>query len=272
MRRSDMIGTGAYASGRPFISVWTMVDGHPDCLVPALPLASTPVETLATTIAVNRAIASIAALAEQVEAAALLAAQEPPPATVLSAGPGPDYAPLSVPNPARAQWEAAVALLADAGADADLQHLLRTRRAELNQDPWGQPTEGPWSLSLPPVPPFEPFTQTATWDGVAWFIRHLTDDEGVSWPIQVPPVPAVVSRTQLRLVLAEMAPPEGSGAGTMLDVVDAAVAGSGDRVLQERWAAERMERHSPYLVGMATGLLGLDSGGIDAIFRQAAAT
>lgn len=271
MQCSDDIGTGAYAGGR-YLARWTLVGGHPRCILPPLALADSAAGAVADAIAINRAVAQMAARAEAVEAAAVLAAQEPPPETMMAPGPGIDDPPLVVPSPARAAWDAAVALLAGAASDGDLQHLLRTRADALLLDDWGQPAEAAWALTLPSLPALDPMTQTADWDGAAWVVRELTEEQVMSWPIQPPPVPAVVSRTQLRLVLAEMAAPMGSGAGTLLDVVDAAVAGSGDRVRQERWAAERMERQSPYLIAMATGLLGLDNDGIDAIFRQAAAT
>ncbi len=266
MPRSDDIGTGLYSGGR-YLSVWSMLGGQPRCVDPALVLGSADPAAVAAAIAGNRAVAGIAARAEAVEAAARLAAQEPPPATMLIAGP--DGEAVAIDNPALAAWVAAGQLLADVGGDDDLQHMLRTRGGALLLDESGVEEAG-WSLYLPPVPPLLPLAQTADWDGAAWSVRDLSPAEAASWPLQPPPVPAVVSRTQLRLVLAELPAPPESGAGNVLDFVDGVVAASGDRVLQERWAAERMERDSPYLIGMATGLLQLDSDGIDAIFRQAA--
>ena len=267
MQRSVEIGTGVYGSGR-YLSIWSMVAGYPRCVEPALVLGSAEPHAVAAAIAANRAVAFTAARAEMVEAAGRLASMAPPPVTMMTAGP--DGEPMEVGNDAYDAWVTAGQLLLDVAADHDLQHMLRTRADALILDGHGV-AEPAWRLTLPPVPSLDPLTQTAGWDGATWTVRDLSPSEAASWPLHPPPVPAVVSRTQLRLVLAELPAPRESGAADVLDYVDGVVAASGDRVLQERWAAERMERDSPYLIGMATGLLQLDSDGIDAIFRQAAA-
>lgn len=259
MQRSDDIGTGVYGGGR-YLARWTLIDGRPCCPDAPLILDGALDATVAATIAVNRAVAAIAAHAEQVEAAAAMAAREPPPVTVLSADGDPDAPPMVVPNPARAEWDAAVALLADVAGDDDLQHLLRTRADALSCDDAGQRTEAAWSLSLPPVPDLAPLTQTADWDGAAWVVRALTAEERAIWPLQPPPVPATVSRVQLRLALA---------ARGLLATVDGAVQLTGDTELTERWGAAVMERASPYLAEMASAL-GLSQVDIDDIFRAAA--
>lgn len=271
MQRVDDIGTGAYGGGR-YLARWTLINGRPCCPQAPLILADTAAVTAAAAIAVNQAVAAIAGRAETVEAAARTAAAPPPAETMQAPASNPHDPPMPVPNPDRLAWDAACQLLSEVGGDGALQHLLRTRQGELLRGQWGELLENPWELSLAPLPAFNPISQTADWTGAAWVVRDLTVRERASWPVQPPPVPAVVTRTQLRLVLAGMDAPGGSGAPTMLDFVDGLVAASGDRVLQERWAAERMERSSTYLIEMATTLLGLDSDGIDAIFRQAAVT
>lgn len=257
--RSEDIGLGVYGDGR-YLSVWTMVDGYPRCPSPALVLGSALVAEVAATIAGNRAVAAVAARAEAVEAATLLAAQAPPPEML----DGLDAAgePVLLPNPAHDAWTAAVALVAAAVDDGALQYLLRTRAGALALavDVEGQPAEAPYVLDLPPVPDLDPLAETADWDGAAWTVRALTPPEAATWPLQAPPVPATVTRTQLRLALA---------ARSLLETVDAAVTLTGDMELVERWGAASMERDSPHLAAMAAGL-GLSAADVDDIFRQAA--
>lgn len=256
--RSNDIGLGLYGGGR-YLSVWSMVDGHPRCPSPALVLGAAPAAEVAATIAVNRAVAAICARAEAVEAAARLAATDAPPGTIIIAGP--DGEPEEAANPAYAAWVAAGQVLDDAAGDDDLQRLLRTR-AGIPPDGDGEGVaEQPWSLSLPPVPDLDTLAQTAEWDGAGWVVRGLTPEEAAIWPLRPPPVPATVTRTQLRLALA---------ARGLLETVDAAVTLTGDMELVERWGAAAMERDSPHLAAMAAGL-GLTAGDIDDIFRQAAA-
>ncbi|MBP7340456.1 hypothetical protein [Niveispirillum sp.] len=176
--RSEDIGTGVYGGGR-YLSVWSMADGYPRCPSPALVLGTAPAAEVAATIAVNRAVAAIAARAEAVEAAARVAAHDPPPATLAA---GPDGEPVEGDNPAYAAWVAAGQVLADASSDDDLQHLLRTRAGALRLDAQGVPEPG-WTLSLPPVPPLDPHTQTAVWDGAHWHVRALTEAERERHPI-----------------------------------------------------------------------------------------
>jgi hypothetical protein len=258
MRHSGMIGTGAYVSGRPYLSVWTLVNGHPDCIVPPLMLGSADPAVVAAAIAVNRTVAAIAARAEAAEAATRLAMQDPPPETIIVADG--DGGAVEVPNAAFADWVAAGLLLSHTAADADLQHLLRTRADALITDAGGVVEPG-WTLTLPPVPDMEPLTQTADWDGAAWTVRGLTVEEAALWPLRPPPVPATVTRVQLRLALATRG---------LLDIVDSAVSLSGDMEMVERWGAASMERDSPHLADMAAAL-GLTEGDIDDIFRAAAA-
>lgn len=258
MQCSDDIGTGIYGAGR-YLARWTLVDGYPRCIDPPMLLWACAASAAADAIAVNRAVSAIAARADQVEAAARMTAGDPPPVTVLAPGPDVDAPPVAVPNPGRAAWDAAVALLEDAAGDSDLQHLLRTRAGALSADAGGQ-VEAPWSLSLPPVPALDPLSQTADWDGAAWTVRPLTAAERAAWPLQPPPVPATVSRVQLRLALA---------ARGLLETVDGAVQLTGNTELTERWGAAVMERASPYLAEMAAAL-GLSAADIDDIFRQAA--
>ncbi|MBP7339646.1 hypothetical protein [Niveispirillum sp.] len=257
MPRSIDIGTGLYGAGR-YLSVWSMVDGYPRCPAPALVLGTTAPADVAAQIAVNRAVAAICARAERAEADAVMVGQDAPPETILV--PGPDGEVVAMANPAHAAWIAATERLASAAMDADTLHLLRTRAGALDVDAAGV-TEPGWVLSLPPVPPLDPLTQTADWDGGAWVVRHLTVDEAAIWPLRPPPVPATVTRTQLRLALRERG---------LLEIVDSAVALSGDGELAERWAAASMERASPYLSEMAAAL-GLTATDIDDIFRAAAA-
>jgi hypothetical protein len=257
MPRSQDIGLGLYGAGR-YLSVWSMVAGHPRCQAPALVLGGADPAALAAAIAVNRAVAAIAARAEAVEAAARLAVQDPPPETLMAADG--DGQAVAVPNPAFAEWVAAGLLLADTAADADLQHLLRTRADALIMDAGGVVEPG-WTLTLPPVPDLDPLTQTADWDGAAWTVRDLTVEEAALWPLRPPPVPATVSRVQLRLALATRG---------LLDIVDSAVSLSGEMELVERWGAASMERTSPHLADMAAAL-GLTEGDIDDIFRAASA-
>ncbi|MFM2042129.1 MAG: hypothetical protein RLY86_705 [Pseudomonadota bacterium] len=84
------------------------------------------------------------------------------------------------------------------------------------------------------------------------------------------PVPPEVTRTQLRLsMLEDPGETGGPAADTLLDWVDRYVAASGDRALQERWAASTMERHSPMLTAMAP-VFGLSAADVDRIFIRAA--
>ncbi|MFV3077513.1 hypothetical protein [Niveispirillum fermenti] len=254
--RSEGIGLGVYGGGR-YLSVWSIVGGYPRCPSPALVLGTAQAAQVAATIAVNRAVAAICARAEVVEAAARLAATDAPPETIIT---GPDGEPEEAANPAYAAWVAAGQLLDDAAGDDDLQHLLRTR-AGIPPDGDGEGVvEQPWSLSLPPAPDMDPLAQTADWDGSAWAVRDLTPEEQAIWPLRPPPVPATVTRVQLRLALA---------ARNLLDIVDSAVTLTGDMELVERWGAASMERDSPHLASMAAGL-GLTAGDVDDIFRQAA--
>lgn len=244
MRRSSDIGTGAYASGRPYLSVWTLVAGQPDCVVAPVCLHDVAMPQAAAIIATNRAIGAICARAEAVEAADRLAAMAMPTDAAL------------LPS-----WLAACDLLADVAGDTDLQHLLRTRAGELAPGDWAGPAEAPWHLSLPPVPDLDPVAQTADWDGAAWVVRALTGAELAFWPLRPPPVPATVTRTQLRLEL--------SARGKLVEV-DTMVTASGDAEMVERWGAATMERASPLLIAMAGLLWGWGPADIDDVFRAAA--
>ncbi len=257
MQRSIDIGTGLYGGGL-YLGRWTMADGYPRCIQAPLILADADPHAVARAIANNRAVAAICARAEAVEAAARLAAQDPPPAMVWAADP--DGEAVAVDNPAFAAWVAAGQMLADAAGDDDLQHLLRTRADALALDAGGVAEAG-WSLSLPPVPDLDPLAQTADWGGAAWTVRALTVAEAAVWPLRPPPVPATVTRVQLRLALA---------ARGLLDLVDSAVTLSGDTELSERWGAAAMERSSPHLAMMAAAM-GLSAADIDDIFRAASA-
>lgn len=186
MQRSSDIGTGAYASGRPYISVWSLVKGHPRCVDAPLSVADADRAELAAAIARNRALTALCNRAEAVEAAASLAAQAEPTAELASVDA--DGQPIALPNPAHAAWVAATALLSETAADAPLQHLLRTRSDSLRMDEFGQPLETAFSVDLPPVPPIpDPLRQTADWDGLAWQVRALTSDELANWPLRPAP-------------------------------------------------------------------------------------
>ncbi len=193
MQRSADIGTGLYGGGL-YLARWTIVDGYPRCPLSPLIMANTDAVTAAAAIAVNRAVATIAARAEAVEAAGLLSVREPPPEGMVAAGP--NGAALEIANPDYAQWVAAGALVASAASDDDLQHLLRTRAGTLTED------EAPWALALPPVPDLNPLTQTADWDGAAWAIRVLTEEEVAIWPLRAPTPTPEVSREQFLAFMA----------------------------------------------------------------------
>lgn len=183
MQRSSDIGTGAYASGRPYISVWSLVNGHPRCVEAPLSIANGNRAELAATIARNRALTVLCLRAEAVEAATSLAAQQEPAAELAFIDA--DGQPITLPNPAHATWMAATALLAQSAAEEPLQHLLRTRSDSLQRDEFGLPAEEAFSFDLPPVPSIpDPLTQTADWNGLAWQVRALTADELASWPLR----------------------------------------------------------------------------------------
>ncbi|MFV3131958.1 hypothetical protein [Niveispirillum sp. KHB5.9] len=183
---SQDIGTGAYASGRPHIAVWSLVDGHPRCVEAPLAIAGTPPAQLAAAIARNRALATLCAEAEAVEAAQRLTSQDEPPAWLDRLDE--QGQPTQVANPDHAAWAEANTLVTATTGNDGLQHLLRTRADALAQDPWGQPTEPPFTFDPPPVPAIpDPLAQTADWDGQAWQVRDLTEAELAAWPLRPAP-------------------------------------------------------------------------------------
>lgn len=184
---SKDIGTGAYLSGRGFIAVWSMVDGHPRCIDAPLPLATASPAQLAAVIARNQALAALCARAEAAEAAQWLTAQPEPPAQLdIPDQTGTQM--VQIPNPAHQAWMEAATLLADVATDAAMGHLLRTRSDSLERDEFGFPTEEPFELALPPVPAIvNPLAQTADWNGEAWQVRDLTEAERPVWPLRPAP-------------------------------------------------------------------------------------
>lgn len=252
MQLSIDIGLGIYGEGR-WLSRWSIVSGYPRCVSNPLSVVSSSPELLAATIAVNRAVAEVISAAEMVEAAERATAHPAPPELTVSIGLEGEE--VTTENPAYKAWMAASAWLDVASGDDDLQHLLRTRRGELDD------LEEGWELNLPALPSFDPYTKTADIIDGEWTVRNLTADELEVWPIRRPPVPSTVSRVQLRLALADRG---------LLETIDGAVAYSGDTVLVERWGAAIMERGSQYLATMATSL-GLSAADVDDIFREASA-
>ncbi len=184
---SKDIGTGAYPSGRGFIAVWSLVNGHPRCIEAPLSVAAVAPEQLAAIIARNRALAALCARAEAVEAAQRRAAQtEPPELLAVLDETGEQL--VQMPNPDHQAWTAALSLLATIATDSDLQHLLRTRSDSLEEDEFGQAAEEPYQFLLPPVPTFDdPLTQTADWDGQTWQVRNMTAEELADWPLRPAP-------------------------------------------------------------------------------------
>lgn len=92
-------------------------------------------------------------------------------------------------------------------------------------------------------------------------VVNLTPEEISSLPRPSNPVPQSVSRFQAKAALAQ--------AG-LLAQADAAVAASGDAVLQLAWTeANQFQRNSPGIAALAP-VLGLDNSGLDNLFRVAA--
>lgn len=111
-------------------------------------------------------------------------------------------------------------------------------------------------------PPMIPPGHVAVWDGGAWSIRAMQEDEPVGPETPAPPlVPQEVSRFQAKAALAM--------AGK-LAAAEAAVHGSGDVILQLAWAeAGTFKRNSPGIAVLAP-LIELDDAGLDDLFRTAA--
>lgn len=172
-----------YGGRYRFLRRWRLMSGGMlDCPLPPLPLVNTMAADLAADLALSRHVRSLGGRAQAVEQAAWLAAQDPPPQTVMTADA--DGQPVEVPNPDYAVWHDAGEMLAAAAAEADLQHLLRTRGETLAINPETGATEPPYSLSVPPVPPFNPIAQTADWHDGAWIVRDLTPAELATWPLR----------------------------------------------------------------------------------------
>lgn len=92
-------------------------------------------------------------------------------------------------------------------------------------------------------------------------VLDMTPEEIAALPPPYTPVPQVVSRFQAKAALAQ--------AG-LLAQADAVVAASGNAVLQLAWTeANQFQRNSPGIAALAPAL-GLDSAGLDDLFRAAA--
>lgn len=92
-------------------------------------------------------------------------------------------------------------------------------------------------------------------------VVDLTPEEIAALPPPSNPVPQSVSRFQAKAALAQ--------AG-LLTQADAVVMASGNAVLQLAWSeANQFQRNSPGIAALAPAL-GLDSAGLDDLFRAAA--
>lgn len=173
MQRSNDIRTGLYG-GAQYLARWTLVGGHPRCPDAPLVLATADEQSIGGTLAINRAVAALAAAAEQYEAAARLRAGQAPDQWVHIGGD--DGAPVTVENPAWAAWIAAGETLA--GAGAELLHLVRTRADQLDDD------EDGYELVLPALPPFDPRGETVDLVDGVWVVRALTESELTDHPLR----------------------------------------------------------------------------------------
>lgn len=101
-----------YADGR-YLRRWSIVDGRARCLDDAHPMADTDPAVRDAQLAANAAVRTAIAAVEAYEAALALAGQEEPPAH----------------DPARADWESAVAVAAAADSATVALHLARSGEA-----------------------------------------------------------------------------------------------------------------------------------------------
>ncbi|TWB82591.1 hypothetical protein FBZ87_101299 [Nitrospirillum amazonense] len=195
IRATDMID--AY-KGDSLVYRWSLVDGRPRCADHPADVATASLADIAGQLAINRAIRALQAQVDAYDDAVLLASRPEPDATV----PLFDDAGAHVgdqPNPAHAAWAAAGALLAN--APAELLHLIRTRDDALETDPaTGLLAEAPFELVPPPLPTFDPATETVDLVAGAWSdVRPLTAEEAtacralmlVRWPRVMTPRDAI---------------------------------------------------------------------------------
>jgi hypothetical protein len=110
MAMTDLILPDRYREGR-YLRRWSLVDGHPRCVLDALDTTTATAEDIAEAEAGNVAVHGAVAAVEAYEAAlALTTGREAPPALASIEMPdGGTYAP---PNPALDAWQAAQAVLA----------------------------------------------------------------------------------------------------------------------------------------------------------------
>ena len=110
IRSTEIIDT--YADGR-YLRRWSIVDGRARCLDDAYSMADTDPAVRDAQLAANAAVRTAIAAVEAYEAALALAGQEEPPAH----------------DPARADWESAVAVAAAADSATVALHLARSGEA-----------------------------------------------------------------------------------------------------------------------------------------------
>ncbi|MDP3414632.1 hypothetical protein [Falsiroseomonas sp.] len=125
MPAADMI-PAAYGEGR-YLRRWSLIGGHPRCVLPPLAMAEASPTEIAATEAENARLHGLASAAEAYEAAvALTAGREAPPAL-------PDTEGGTQPSPSLDAWNAALATIA--AADEATLALVALRAGEASGDP-----------------------------------------------------------------------------------------------------------------------------------------
>lgn len=115
-----------YGDGR-YLRRWSLIGGHPRCILPPLLLAEAAPAEVAAAEAENARLHALASAAEAYEAAvAVTAGRDPPPAL-------PETEDGPAPNPALAAWQAAQATIA--GVDAATLALVALRAGEASGEP-----------------------------------------------------------------------------------------------------------------------------------------
>lgn len=254
-----MLGT-RYKEGR-LLRRWSLIGGHPVCVMDALDTATARAAEVAAIEAENARIEAVLSTITAYETALLLAAEPEPPPT--EAGVSTDGTAIQLPNPHHVEWASARETIA-AASPATL--ALAARRAAIAPAPRLMAVidpDGRVVLIQAVDPDWQPIAPLIAVDlgPDAQIGGTFADRVFTLAPPSPPPVPASVSRFQARAALAM--------AG-LLPAVDAAIAASGSVIAQIAWAdAQVFERGSPTIAGLASAI-GLTDAQIDNLFRTAA--
>ena len=137
-------------SDPPLLRRWHLIDGRPVCPHPAVQPWALPALDVAGIIAENAVVRTMVEIVEAYEEALRLSALEEPPATL--PGLDPETGELvDVANPAHAEWQSAVDLVA--AADPTIVELAKIRAGQ----PIGEDGDGAPVYAVPDPIPADPY-------------------------------------------------------------------------------------------------------------------